>query len=262
MCGLFFVLQRREPVDRDRFSRALHTMHHRGPDHVGTQFHTSTFETSDGPCQVHAGLGLHRLSILDLDPRSHQPFAEGNRSLVYNGEIYNYRDLKHAGLLRDETFRTTSDTELLFKLVDEGSVDSIGLLNGMWAFCFFDGDAGQLILSRDRYGKKPLFYFLNQDVICVSSTIQAILHYLSLRTSFDRPALLSYLNTGVMYPGDTHATHFRDINQLPPATITNSTCAHGRCGRRRISRFAIAGPKARRPTRTSPRSSRMQLAYV
>jgi asparagine synthase (glutamine-hydrolysing) len=89
----------------------------------------------------------------------------------------------------------------------------------MWAFCFFDGDAGELTLSRDRYGKKPLFYFLNPDLICVSSTIGAILHYLSLRTSFDRPKLLSYLNTGVMYPGNTHATHFRDINQLPSATI-------------------------------------------
>jgi asparagine synthase (glutamine-hydrolysing) len=219
MCGLFFVLQRHEPIDRDRFSRALHTMQHRGPDHIGTRFYARTFETDRGPCQMHAGLGLHRLAILDLDPRSHQPFTEGNRALVYNGEVYNYRDLKHAGVIGDETFRTTGDTELLFKLVAEGKVDRIGLLNGMWAFCFFDGDAGELMMSRDRYGKKPLFYFLNRDVICVSSTIQAILHYLSLRTSFDRSALLSYLNTGVMYPGNTHATHFHDINQLPPATI-------------------------------------------
>jgi asparagine synthase (glutamine-hydrolysing) len=162
---------------------------------------------------------LHRLSIIDLDPRAHQPFTDGNRSLVYNGEIYNYRELQHAGIVRDQVFRTTSDTELLFKLLGESRVDQIGLLNGMWAFCYFDGDAGELILSRDRYGKKPLFYYLNRDVLCVSSTIQAILNYLSLHTSFDRSALLSYLNTGVMYPGATHATHFREINQLPPASI-------------------------------------------
>jgi asparagine synthase (glutamine-hydrolysing) len=64
---------------------------------------------------MHAALGLQRLSILDLDARAHQPFTDGNRSLVYNGEIYNYRELQHAGILRNETFRTTSDTELLFR---------------------------------------------------------------------------------------------------------------------------------------------------
>jgi len=219
MCGLFFVLQRCRPIDRDRFCGALDSMRHRGPDHVGTRHYTLNIATNEGQCDVHAALGLQRLSILDLDPRAHQPFTDGNRSLVYNGEIYNFRELQHAGILRNETFRTTSDTELLFKLLGESGIEHIGLLNGMWAFCFFDGDAGELILSRDRYGKKPLFYFLNQDVVCISSTIHAILHYLSLSTSFDRSALISYLNTGVLYPGNTHATHFREINQLPPATI-------------------------------------------
>src|SRR5262245_1963914 len=219
MCGLFFALQRCRPIDRDRFCRALESMRHRGPDHVGTRFYTLSIATDEGQCEVHAALGLHRLSILDLGPRAHQPFSDGNRSLVYNGEIYNYRELQHAGVVRNETFRTTSDTELLFKLLAEGRTDHIGLLNGMWAFCYFDGEAGELVLSRDRYGKKPLFYFLNQDVLCVSSTIHAIMHYLALRTSFDRSTLLSYLNTGVLYPGNTHATHFREINQLPPATI-------------------------------------------
>jgi asparagine synthase (glutamine-hydrolysing) len=219
MCGLFFVLQRGEPIEQDRFRQALRSMRHRGPDHVGTHFYAPTFETSRGRCQVHAGLGLHRLSILDLDPRSNQPFTEGNRALVYNGEIYNYRDFKHSGVVRDCTYRTSSDTEVLFKLLAQGSIDSIGLLNGMWAFCFFDGEAGELTLSRDRYGKKPLFYFLDDKVICVSSTIQAILHYLSLQVSFERPALLSFLNAGVMYPDNTHATHFDRIKQLPPASI-------------------------------------------
>src|SRR5262245_32840868 len=218
MCGLFFVLQRREPIDQDRFRRALNTMQHRGPDHVGTRFYSRAFESDGGLCQVHAGLGLHRLAILDLDPRSHQPFAAGNKALVYNGEIYNYRELKQAGVITEDPFKTTSDTELVFKLVAEGKLDRIGLLNGMWAFCYFDGDAGELILSRDRYGKKPLFYFLDQDVICVSSTVQAILNYLTLRTTFERSALLSYLNTGIMYPGDTHTTHFCNIKQLPAAT--------------------------------------------
>ncbi|MGE3702404.1 MAG: asparagine synthase (glutamine-hydrolyzing) [Hyphomicrobiaceae bacterium] len=219
MCGLFFVLQKGRPIDRERFVVALNTMQHRGPDHVGTRFITRTVEASGGPCEVHVAFGLHRLAILDLDPRSHQPYADDDRALVYNGEIYNYRELKGAGIVRDGNFRTTSDTEFLFKLLAQGNIQELGLLNGMWALCFFDGHACELTLSRDRYGKKPLFYFLDQDVLCVSSTIRAILEFLAISTTFERPALLAYLNSGVMYPGDGHATHLSRIRQLPPATV-------------------------------------------
>src|SRR5262245_24290308 len=138
MCGLFFVLQRREPIDRDRFRRALNTMQHRGPDHVGPRFYSRAFESEGGMCHVHARLGLQRLAILALDPRSDQPLAEVNKALVYNGEIYNYREVKQARVITEDTFKTTSDTELVLKLVAKGKLDRIGLLNGMWAFCYFD----------------------------------------------------------------------------------------------------------------------------
>jgi asparagine synthase (glutamine-hydrolysing) len=221
MCGLFFVLQRGGPIDQQRFHEALGTMRHRGPDHAGADFQTHNFQTADGQVQVHAGLGLHRLAILDLDPRSNQPFRSGNLTLVYNGEIYNYRELKQSGVVADTRYQTTSDTELLFKMLAEGRADHIGQLNGMWGFCFLDGDKGTLTLSRDRYGKKPLFYFLDDRVFCVSSTITAILTYLSRRPAFDTTALLGYLNSGVMFPGNGHATHLQSISQLPPATLAH-----------------------------------------
>jgi asparagine synthase (glutamine-hydrolysing) len=219
MCGLFFVLQRGGPIDQKRFNDALHTMEHRGPDHVGSNFLSQSFDTAGGPVDVHVALGLHRLAILDLDPRANQPFKAGNRALVYNGEIYNYRALKQSGVVEDACFKTTSDTELLFQMLSKGHADRISQLNGMWGFCFFDGDQGVVTLSRDRYGKKPLFYHLDERIFCVSSTISAILSYLSRRTAFNTPALLSYLKSGIMFPGNGHSTHLQSISQLPPATL-------------------------------------------
>src|SRR4051794_7611028 len=130
MCGLLYT---NDPeVERDRFQRALETMHHRGPDVAGCYADVAGQQ-----------LGHNRLSILDLDPRSNQPFVshDGRYHMVYNGEIYNYRELiaRH-----DLPVTTTGDTEVLLELYARLGERMLNELNGMWALVIYDTTTGEV----------------------------------------------------------------------------------------------------------------------
>lgn len=213
MCGIFQVIERQRPVDAEQFARAFGLMKHRGPDHSAIRHWTCAI----GPGQpvLHVACGHHRLSILDLDERSHQPFVRGDHSLLFNGEVYNFNELKQRAEWRRRIWETTGDTEVLWAgLVEEG-MRFLKQMNGMWAFTFLDMTRGRLQAARDRYGKKPLFWHMNDETLIFSSTIAPIHAYLGTRPRLRMGHMMAYLLTGKMYPDGSDQTHIADVRQVP-----------------------------------------------
>lgn len=221
MCGFFQVIQKGQPIDPQRFRAALSSMRHRGPDQSGEQFVEADVRLADGPQTVHLGFGHQRLAILDLSDKSRQPFAVGQDILLYNGELYNFRELNEGLRGKGHRLYTDGDTETLFMSLLDAGTDALSRFNGMWAFSLFRGAQQTLTLSRDRYGKKPLFYHLDRDCFIVSSTIRAIQIYLNRRLHLRNEVLLEYLTYGDLYPSGTPDTHFAEVSQVLPGHFAN-----------------------------------------
>jgi asparagine synthase (glutamine-hydrolysing) len=216
MCGFLQVFSRGRSIDRERFEQALGTMKHRGPDATGTHYATEPIFTRDGE-PVHIASGHQRLSILDLDPRSHQPFVEGRQCLVFNGEIYNYRELRES--LPGVAWRTSGDTEVLLQGLAHQADDFLSRANGMWAFGYVDAESGKVMAARDRHGKKPLFYSFSGEHLILSSTVQAIHRYLGTQPRFKAEFVDRYLIHGAAFPSAGNETHWQGIHQVPPCGL-------------------------------------------
>jgi asparagine synthase (glutamine-hydrolysing) len=166
MCGICGKLNfdRAAKVDPDLLGRMLGAIHHRGPDDEGTYF--------SGP----VALGFRRLSIIDLSS-GHQPLSneDGSVWVVFNGEIYNYRELRTGLRDRGHVFKTQTDTEVLVHLYEEYGENLMQELRGMFAFALWDDRQKRLLLARDRVGIKPLYYCLTDNSVLFSSEIKAIL---------------------------------------------------------------------------------------
>ncbi len=214
MCGIFQVFSRNRHLDTGRFEAALARMKHRGPDHTGVHYHPVLSAGSDGS-QVWTASGHQRLSILDLDPRSSQPFRKGGRTLVFNGEIYNYRQLRDEIQDGSLHFNTTGDTEVLFEGLGLKGLPFLNQANGMWAFTYLDESRALALVSRDRHGKKPLFYYADGAHVIFSSTVDSIHHYLGTKPRLDPAFVDSYLMHGAAFPGSDENTHFAGIKQIP-----------------------------------------------
>lgn len=149
MCGIFGTTRRYE---RSIVEHKLELMNFRGPDHTGME----EIRTPDGETLT---LGHVRLSIIDLDSRSNQPFVyTDDISIVFNGEVYNFLELKKQ-YLGDVTLRTESDTEVICAMYEKYGLDSVKLLNGMFAFVIYDRRKNLMVGARDRLGKKPFYYW-------------------------------------------------------------------------------------------------------
>ena len=148
MCGIAGCFNPQTPPDEALLRRLCGTMRQRGPDASGTFL--------DGPL----GLAHTRLSVIDLDGGC-QPMSseDGRFTLVFNGEIFNFRELRNELEGQGESFRTKSDTEVLLKLLIREEADCIPRLNGFFAFAFYDAAKKTLLLARDYHGVKPLYYF-------------------------------------------------------------------------------------------------------
>jgi asparagine synthase (glutamine-hydrolysing) len=166
MCGICGVLDfRRGAPEPELLWRMNETLRHRGPDDAGVFV--------DGP----VALGHRRLSIIDLSPTGHQPMAspDGSVVLVYNGETYNFPELRSELEARGHAFRGTSDTEVVLHAYLEWGEASFARLNGMFALALWDGRSRRLLLARDRFGIKPLFFRYRDDRLVFGSEIKAIL---------------------------------------------------------------------------------------
>ncbi len=191
--------------DETLMKKMLETLKHRGPDDEGI--------FSDDQVT----LGHRRLSIIDLTQKGHQPMIRdnGNLVIVHNGEIYNYKELRKKLEDKGYVFKSSTDTEVILYSYKEWGYDCVKKFNGMWAFVIYDKRKNILFLSRDRFGIKPLYYFIkdNRDMI-FASEIKAILHYKKKWKPNDL-AIFDYL----MYNLTDHEdfTFFKDIYKLPKA---------------------------------------------
>ena len=192
------------PIDRDVLEAICAAQAHRGPDSRGLHI-------GDG-----VGLGIQRLAVIDLDTGD-QPIYNEDRTIavVLNGEIYNYRELRADLESRGHRFATKGDTEVIAHLYEELGADCVNRLNGMFAFALWDSGARRLMVSRDRVGKKPLFYSEQDSRLSFASELRALLADRRIPRDPDPHALDSYF-TYQYIPSPLSA--FKAVRRLPPGS--------------------------------------------
>src|SRR5215471_6501770 len=192
-------------IDPALIHRMCRTIVHRGPDDEGIFVEGGV------------GLGMRRLSVIDL-AGGHQPVFNENRSVavVYNGEIYNFLELRPELESRGHRFYTHSDTEVIAHLYEDFGADCVHKLRGMFAFALYDLRRDSLLLARDRLGVKPLHYAFAQGRLLFGSEIKALLAADPELAAVDPDGLLQYLYFG--YIPDP-ATAFKAIRKLPPGHL-------------------------------------------
>ena len=207
MCGIAGILLQHSdrPIDEGLLRRMAGTIAHRGPDAQGVW--------TDG----RVGLAHRRLSIIDLADGD-QPIAneDGTIRVVFNGEIYNFRELRRELKQKGHRFRTNSDTEVLVHLYEEYGEELVQRLRGMFAFALWDARTETLLLARDRVGLKPLYYLFDGEKLVFGSEIKAILCWPGVERTIDPQALEDYFAFGVV-PGERSI--FQSIRKLPPAHV-------------------------------------------
>lgn len=204
MCGIcgFVYSDHQRPADSHLAERMCLTLAHRGPDDQGVH------------AVGNAALGSRRLSIIDL-AGGHQPITNEDRTVwvVFNGEIYNYKDLTQLLKRRGHTFSTESDTEVLVHAYEEFGNEFLQHLNGMFALALWDDRRKRLLLARDRTGIKPLYYTQHDGALIFGSEIKALLAYPGVPRSIDLVALNEYLSFEYV---PTPRSIFQNIAKLPP----------------------------------------------
>jgi asparagine synthase (glutamine-hydrolysing) len=225
MCGIFGIvnLDGAGQFDELRFEHALKTLKHRGPDaqdwiRVGDQ----------------ALLGHTRLSIIDLSDASNQPMAAHDRYwLVFNGEIFNYLELREELAAEGVTFRTSGDVEVLLNAYIYWGEDCVRRFNGMWSFAIYDRQDRTLFCSRDRFGEKPFNYAVIDGQFYFASEIKAMLAYSPQLAQPDYNVIANFCRTSV---GGQHAeTWFKKVRRLQPGH--NMTIRNGQIGIARYWRY-------------------------
>lgn len=206
MCGITgqYKFRTQAPVDPTLIRRMTDALVHRGPDAEG--FFTN------GPI----GLGFRRLAIIDLSPHGNQPITneDGTIQIIFNGEVYNFQELRPALERKGHVFRSHTDTETIVHLYEEHGVGCLQYLRGMFAFALWDAKQQRLLLARDRVGKKPLKYHLSKDGITFASEIKALLVDPSVPRQIDERAIHHFLTLQYV---PSPLTGFRGIRKLPPA---------------------------------------------
>jgi asparagine synthase (glutamine-hydrolysing) len=214
MCGICGKLNfdPNNPVSSDLVKRMADTIYHRGPDDEGFYF------------SGQIGLGFRRLSIIDLNS-GHQPIANEDETvwIVFNGEIYNYEELRTYLLGRGHVFRTRTDTEVIIHLYEEFGPACVERLRGMFGFAIWDERNQTLMLARDRVGIKPLYYAIENDCVVFGSEIKAILADPGISAEV-RPEIIDRFLTFYYVPGED--TLFKSVLKLQPGHYM--TVQHGK----------------------------------
>ena len=203
MCGIAGYVLREGPASLSRVQPMCDQIRHRGPDDEG--FHV------DGPCAI----GMRRLSIIDL-ATGHQPISneDGTLWIVFNGEIYNYPALRRDLIQRGHSFKTNSDTETVLHLYEQEGVEGLGKLRGMFAFAIWDQSRRELLLARDRFGKKPLYYADSEEGFFFGSELKC-LRAAGIPLEIDPEGLRYYFQ--FTYLPDPW-TPYRGLLKLPPGS--------------------------------------------
>jgi len=206
MCGIcgYIHLDRSKRPSEDILKGMMDAIFHRGPDDSGLYI------------KDNAALGHRRLSIIDLDT-GHQPIfnEDGSLVIVYNGEVYNFPDLKESLLSKGHRFKTRTDTEVVLHAYEEYGDRCLKYFNGMFALAIWDARKGLLLLARDRFGKKPLYYAVFDNQFIFGSELKSILKHPSVRREIDPAALSKYLAYEYV---PSPLTIFKKIKKIEPAS--------------------------------------------
>ncbi len=214
MCGIVAIINKtKETASKDILSKMADSIKHRGPDDEG--------------CLIEGSIGFFhkRLSIIDIST-GQQPMTFDGYTIVFNGEIYNYvelrEDLKHKG----HTFLTTSDTEVILHLYAEYGDAFVNLMNGMFAFIIYDRNKSRLFIARDHFGIKPMYWYNDHKLIAFASEIKALLVHPGIQAEVDQENLYEYLTLQFILG---KGTMFKNIFKVPPGhfmTIDTNDWTH------------------------------------
>ncbi len=195
MCGIIGIVNKtRTLVHTELLEKMATTIHHRGPDEDGVMV--------DG----YVGFFHKRLSIIDIETGK-QPMTFNNCTIVYNGEIYNYIELREDLKRKGHVFQTSSDTEVILHMYAEYGKDFVKHMNGMFAFIIYDKNENKLFISRDHFGIKPLYWFNDNKCNRFSSEIKGLLAHPNIKAESDKDNLYEYLTfqfimgEGTMFKG-------------------------------------------------------------
>ena len=204
MCGIAGIINKTKPASTDLMAGMLKSLAHRGPEDEGV------WQDKSG-CAI---LGQRRLAILDLSPAGHQPMlsADGRYIITFNGEIYNYPELKAELMALGQDFRSQSDTEALLYAYVRWGENCLEKINGMFAFAVWDSESKQLFAARDRLGEKPFKYYYDGENLIFASEVKALLQETGIARDIDWPAIdVALAYRFVPAP----ATGFQQVKKLP-----------------------------------------------
>lgn len=211
MCGIlgYVNLSNGKGESESSLRKSLDSINYRGPDYTGEKF----FREND---RLKVYMGHQRLSILDLTSAGNQPFSIGeNHHIIFNGEVYNYLEIKQDLISKGYSFKTGSDTEVLLTLYIESGTSRFNELNGMWSFMIYDLVNDLIIVSRDRFGIKPVYVLEQDNQVYFSSEIKQLLTFTKTKTPNEK-LISNYLYS---YALDyNNESFFKEINKLPPSS--------------------------------------------
>lgn len=204
MCGVAFYFSKIKHYEEE-IKDSLKSLSHRGPDGTGLKF----YEDSSG----YIGIGHNRLKIIDLSENAAQPMdSKGGTVLSYNGEIYNFKELKASLVKQGITFRTSSDTEVIIKIYEKYGVDGFTLLQGMFAFIIYDQVRKKIFVVRDSVGIKPIYFFKNDNEFFCSSEIKGLKAFSEVNLKINEDDVFEFFNHGFLYEPNTGFHYIKKIN--------------------------------------------------
>ncbi|MBM4447580.1 MAG: asparagine synthase (glutamine-hydrolyzing) [Chloroflexi bacterium] len=250
MCGIAGIVSlNRRPIEPYSIKSMCDVVAYRGPDDAGyvlvslgngreksgnlrieltdndfkhKNVHLTSIESDYAKREIednrwHLALGHRRLAVIDLTPKAHQPMSDRNKSIwiTYNGEVYNFKELRAELENAGYEFFSNSDTEVIINSYKHWGINCIHKFNGMFAFSLWDNQRGKLFLVRDRYGIKPLYYYFKDGILAFASEIKSILQSGLVKAEIDLEALNEYFTFQNIF---TNRTLFKDIRLLPPGS--------------------------------------------
>ena len=205
MCGLLGIVDYKKSINASLFNEMLNSLKHRGPDDEGVEVF------SLDSCSIF--LGHRRLSIIDISSNGHQPMLYEHLVIIYNGEVYNFKDIRQDLISEGYSFDSNSDTEVILKSYHFWGIDCVERFRGMFAFAIYDSQQQEIIIFRDRAGVKPLYYSQTDNALIFSSELRPLLNYPDFNKEIDFEAVSSYLQFGYIH---APKTIFKTVQKLLP----------------------------------------------
>lgn len=210
MCGICGFIDFELTSDKVLLDLMTSTLHHRGPDDNGSEIYIQN--------NLVIGLGQTRLAIIDLSPLGHQPMEFENYSIIFNGEIYNFKELKKDLELLGHDFKSNSDTEVILHSYKEWGIDCVSKFIGMFIFVIFDKVANVITVFRDRAGVKPFYYYWNEDLFLFSSELKSFHKHPKFSKKINIASVQQYMDFGYI---PSPNCIFENCHKLEPGHILN-----------------------------------------